>query len=105
MRFFGVDLQAGISLNIAHLRVDGTTEVYDGLVPVGTFDEHASKRQFRTGVYASVGALFDLNYDNWFINMQARYDDAGSITARSGQSWATVELDGWSLMLGLTKRW
>lgn len=105
MRFFGLDLQAGVSLNIAHLQVDGVTEVYDGLVPVGAFDEHASKREFRAGVYASVGAIFDLNYDDWFVNMQARYDDAGSITARSGQSWATVDLDGWSLTLGLTKRW
>jgi hypothetical protein len=105
VHFFGADLQAGVSLNIADLRVDSSTEVYDGLVPVGAFNEHASKRQLRAGFYASVGAIFDLNYHDWFISTQARYDDAGSITARSGQSWATVELDGWSLMLGLTKRW
>jgi hypothetical protein len=105
VHFFGADLQAGVSLNIADLRVDSTTQVYDGLVPVGTFNEHASKHQLRVGVYASVGMNFDLNYHDWFIITQARYDDAGSITARSGQSYATVDLDGWSLMLGLTKRW
>ena len=103
--FFGADLQVGLSLNLADLQVDSSTEVYDGLVAVGTFDEYASKRELRAGIYASIGAIFDLNYHDWFINTQARYDDAGSITARSGQSWATVELNGWSLMLGLTRRW
>jgi|694.fasta_scaffold141831_2 hypothetical protein len=105
MRFFGADLQAGLSLNFADLRVASSTEVYDGLVPVGTFDEYASERELRAGFYVSLGAIFDLNYHDWFITTQARYDDAGSITARSGQTWATVDLDGWSLMLGLTKRW
>lgn len=105
VHFFGADLQAGMSLNIADLKVDSSTDVYRGVIPVGGFDEHASKQKFCAGFYASLGANFDLNYHDWFINTQARYDDAGSITARSGQSWATVDLDGWSLMLGLTKRW
>ncbi len=65
----------------------------------------ASNDEFLLGFYASVGATFDLNYRDWFFVSQLRYDEVGDARISTGQTWAEIDLSGWSATFGLMKTW
>lgn len=103
MRLYGLDVQAGLSLNQAELRMKETTSLFDGEELLDVSSTRARKDKFLAGLYASVGATFDLNYKDWFFETQLRYDEVGDVRISAGKTWADVDLSGWSAKFGLMK--
>lgn len=101
MHLIGADLQAGATLNRADLSYRHSATVGSTVVNSASADKY----RIMPGLYASVDTNFELRHDDLFLTLTGRYDDAGQIETRINDSYSTVDLNGWSLMLGLTKRW
>jgi hypothetical protein len=105
-RLYGIDAQAGISLNYARLEMDSHTTVQDGGRVIGRYRDRASESKLLTGIYTSLGATLDIgDAGNWMVITQARYDLAGEIEVRTGATSAEVELNGFSWTIGVGKEW
>lgn len=106
LRLHGLDLQAGLSLNYARLEMDANTTVFQNAARIGTYHDHGSRAEMLPGLYASLGATFDIGErENWMMFTQARYDYAGDIEVQTGTSSAEVDLEGLSWTIGIGKRW
>lgn len=106
INLYGLDLQAGGSINLARLKMDSMTTVTESNVVIGSFDDHASEFKILPGIYVSLGATFDIGQEeNWMFFTQVRYDYVGDIKASNGPSSTTVDLQGYSVSFGIGKSW
>lgn len=106
LRLYGIDAQAGVSLNYARLEMESHTTVQDESGVIGRYRDRASGSKLLPGLYASLGATLDIgDAGNWMMMSQARYDYAGDIEVGTGATSAEVELDGFSWTIGVGKNW
>ena len=105
MRLYGTDLQAGVTLNRSKLTLDHVSQSFNGSSYTTVDSGSASESDFQPGFYISMDANFELSPDELYFTITGRYDDAGKIEARTADSWSDVDLAGWSMQFGLTKRW
>jgi hypothetical protein len=106
LNLHGVDLQAGLSLNYARVRMNSSTTIYSGNTVIGNYTDQASRSKFLPGFYASLGTTFDVGGPGkWMVFNQLRYDYAGKIKMSTGASSAEVALNGFSLTLGIGIAW
>jgi hypothetical protein len=103
---YGLDLQAGVSVNFARLKLRSETSVIEEGQLIGSFQDSASNSKLLPGLYLSLGATFDVGEEeNWMIFTQGRYDYVGDINVRAGLSSAHVDLEGFSATIGIGRRW
>ena len=106
MRLYGLDLQAGVSVNFVRLEMDSQTTVVDRGTVIGSYSDHGSESKILPGLFLSVGATFDIGEkEEWMLFTQGRYDYAGDIDVQTGLSSAEVDLEGFSWTIGIGKRW
>ena len=105
-RLFGIDAQAGVSLNYAQLEMDSRAIVQDESGVIGRYRDRASASKLLPGLYASLGATVDIgDAGDWMMMTQFRYDYAGAIEVRTSATSAKIELDGFSWTIGVGKNW
>lgn len=105
-RLYGIDAQAGVSLNYARLEMDSRAVVQDESGVIGRYRDRASGSKLLPGLYASLGATVDIgDAGDWMMMTQARYDYAGAIEVRTAATRAEIELDGFSWTIGVGKNW
>lgn len=105
LHLFGTDLQAGVTLNRSKLTLAHTSQSFNGSSYTTVNRGSARESDFQPGFYVSTDANFELVPDQLYLTITGRYDDAGKIEVRTADSWSDVDLAGWSILLGLTKRW
>jgi len=103
---YGLDLQGGVSLNFARLKLRSSTTVSEQGEMIGSFRQSASNSEVLPGLYLALGASFDIGEDeDWRIFTQGRYDHVGEIDVRAGLASAEVDLKGFSLSIGIGRKW
>ena len=102
----GLDLQAGATINFVQLNLSSNTTVSKQGVLLGSFQESDSSSRVMPGLYVSLGAKFDIGKSNdWFIFTQGRYDYVGTLDVATSSAAAEVDIQGFSLSVGLGRTW
>jgi len=102
----GLDLQTGVSMNFARLKLRSTMTATKQGELLGSFQESDSSSRILPGLYVSLGATFDVGEDEgWFIFTQGRYDYIGSLDVSAGSAAAEVDLEGFSATIGIGMAW
>ena len=102
----GLDLQAGATINFVQLNLSSNTTVSKQALLLGSFQESDSKSRVMPGVYVSLGAKFNIGEsDDWFIFTQGRYDYVGTLDVATSSAAAEVDIEGFSLSIGLGRTW
>jgi hypothetical protein len=102
----GLDVQAGATINFVQLDLSSNTTVSKQGVLLGSFQESNSTSKVMPGLYVSLGAKFDIGKSNdWFIFTQGRYDYVGTLDVATSSAAAEVDIQGFSLSIGLGRAW